>query len=155
MLQFQYECKTRPWLIEPSPGKSLYIRFKGFYLRRYNPLIHLPLNTSLKSAQNKCTTKARVVVTTGEGIQITACPLDEDSSSKHIVEVFSAGWNRGINYQASEPKQVISVEFLEPHSGEYTFTWLELSKMPPPSFLSNFSKIFSNDFSFNICFCFH
>lgn len=132
----QYECKTRPWLIEPTNGKSLYIRFKGYYLRRYNPLIHLPLNTSLKSvAPNKCTTKARVVVTTGEGIQITACPMDEDSSSKYIVEVFSAGWNRKIDYETVEPSQVISVEFLEPQSGEYTFTWLELSKMPPPSLL--------------------
>lgn len=131
LFQFsKLECRTRPWLIEPTNGKSLYVRLKGMYLRRYNPLVQVPLNTSIQSITPiKCTTKTRVVLTTGEGIQITACPLDDDAGNKHIVEVFSSGWNRKIDYQMVESSKVISVEFLEPEEGEFSFTWLELSKI--------------------------
>jgi hypothetical protein len=63
------ECRTRPWLVEPGLGKYVYIRFRGLYLSRYNPLIQLPLNTTMrKYPPTDCTTKARIVITTGEGL---------------------------------------------------------------------------------------
>lgn len=103
------------------------------------------MNTSIRSVTPiKCTTKARVVVTSGEGVQVTACPLDEDANKKYMVEVFSAGWNRKIDYQISEPPQVLSVEFLEPEDGEFSFSWLELSKMPPQGFLSKIDIFYSS-----------
>lgn len=132
-------CRTRPWLIEPLEDKSLYIRLKGFYLRRYNPLTYLPFNTSIhSSAPMKCETKARVVLTTGEGVSITACPLGQDAARKHVVEVYSSGWNSKIDFQAKFASKVVSVEFLEPEDGDYSFTWLELTRKPPQGLFGRF-----------------
>lgn len=127
-------------MIEPSNGKSLFIRLNGYYLRRYNPLIQVPLSnkTMLRSiSSNVCSTKARVVITTGDMVQITGCPTDSDESTNHIVEVFSAGWNKRFDFEAIEYSQVISVEYLEPEDGNFIFSWLELSKLPAQGFYGN------------------
>lgn len=73
---FQTDCQNRPYLIEPSAGKYIYVRFRGHYLSRYNPQIKLPLNTSIESVTpDRCETKSRIVITSGEGVTIIACPL--------------------------------------------------------------------------------
>lgn len=68
-VQTQFECRSKPWLIEPSTGKYLYINFRGFYINRYNPAVHLPINTSAVTSDElnfNCPTKSRVIITTGE-----------------------------------------------------------------------------------------
>jgi hypothetical protein len=65
----QLECRSKPWLIEPSTGKYLYINFRGFYLSRYNPAVELPINKSIAMDDETsfdCPTKSRVIITTGE-----------------------------------------------------------------------------------------
>ncbi|XP_058836455.1 uncharacterized protein LOC131693017 isoform X2 [Topomyia yanbarensis] len=126
------ECRNRPWLIEPSHDKYLYVRLRGLFLRRNNPAVPMRYNASLSTVTPiRCNTKARVVITDGEGVSITACPLPDDTGHRHVVEVFSAGWSRKHPYFGADPSKVISVEFLHPDSGPYSFSWLELSKRSP------------------------
>ena len=84
----------------------------------------------MTSTPVKCSTRARVVITSGEGISVTACPLSDDASSRHNVEVFSTGWARKAPFYGAEPSKVVSIEFINPDDEEYSFTWLELSKKP-------------------------
>lgn len=52
----QIECRTRPWLVEPTSGRFLYVRLNGIYLRKHNPVLHTPVNSSraLSSINCKC-----------------------------------------------------------------------------------------------------
>ncbi|XP_059613973.1 uncharacterized protein LOC132260076 [Phlebotomus argentipes] len=126
------ECRSRPWLIEPSVDRFIYVQVHGIFLRRYDPQVHQHVNTSMKTrtAEN-CITKARVILTTGEGLSITACPLGSDAGRRHTVEIFSSGWNRDFGYLATDPPRAVSVEFLEAEDGDFSFSWLEMSKRPP------------------------
>ncbi|KAG5680520.1 hypothetical protein PVAND_010026 [Polypedilum vanderplanki] len=131
----EFECRSKPWLIEPSTGKYLYINFRGFYISRYNPAVHLPINKSIGENDEttfNCPTNSRVIITTGESITITACPLSDDYSSRHTVEVFSAGWHQKSIFQRHEASPALSVEFLPDiyDYNEYTLTWVELSRRP-------------------------
>lgn len=67
------------------------------------------------------------------GLTITACPLSDDYSNRHLVEVFSAGWHHKTIFQRHEASPVLSVEFLPDiyDYNEYLLTWLELSRRPP------------------------
>lgn len=64
---------------------------------------------------------------------ITACPLPDDYSMKHMVEVFSSGWHTKNVFIQKEVSPALSLEFLEPDDDgeEYGFTFLELSRMLP------------------------
>ncbi|XP_055630213.1 uncharacterized protein LOC129771009 isoform X2 [Toxorhynchites rutilus septentrionalis] len=129
----EMECRNRPWLIEPSVEKYLYIRLRGLFLRKIDPSIPLRYNASLSTVTPiRCNTKSRVVITNSEGVSITVCPLPDDTTHRHVVEVFSAGWTQHQPYFESEPSRVISVEFLQPDDGTYSFSWLELTRRPPP-----------------------
>lgn len=64
------------------------------------------------------------------GFSITVCPLESDSSKRHLIEFFSAGWRQPNRIESKEPSSVVSVEFLEPDDGDFSFSWLELSKRP-------------------------
>lgn len=57
--------------------------------------------------------------------------MDHDTSHRHVVEVFSAGWNRRNIYEESKYSPVISVEYLEPVDGNYAVTWLEMQRRLP------------------------
>uniref|UniRef100_A0A336KH36 CSON011022 protein n=1 Tax=Culicoides sonorensis TaxID=179676 RepID=A0A336KH36_CULSO len=128
----EIECRDRPWLIEAKPGHFLYLRLKGLYLRRFNPNAPQPFNTSIRNdTPMRCDTKGRVIITTGDGVSITACPLDHDTSHRHVVEVFSAGWNRRNIYEDNKFSPVISVEYLEPVDGNFAVTWLEMQRRLP------------------------
>ncbi|XP_058981879.1 uncharacterized protein LOC101896332 [Musca domestica] len=124
------ECRTRPWLIEPSNGnKFLYVRLKAIFLRKYNP--KRAANTSLLvTSSYRCETNSRVVLTTSEGLAITACPLSPDSKAYEFVEIFSAGWNERPNFAIANRSKAISVEFLRPENGDFSFNWMELIPGP-------------------------
>lgn len=47
------------------------------------------------------------------------------------MEIFSSGWNRDFGYLATDPPRVVSVEFLEAEDGDFSFSWLEMSRRPP------------------------
>ncbi|XP_035794280.1 uncharacterized protein LOC118467651 isoform X1 [Anopheles albimanus] len=129
------ECRNRPWLIEPSYDRYLYIRLKALFLRRFNPAIPLPYNASFSVVTPiRCHTKSRVIITNGEGISVTACPLPEDTNHRHVVEVFSAGWSRKHPFFGAEASRVVSIEFLNPEDGSYAFSWLELTKRSTASY---------------------
>ncbi|KAH8366126.1 hypothetical protein KR093_009330, partial [Drosophila rubida] len=124
------ECRSRPWLIEPSNGnKFLYVRLKAIFLSKHNPKKTLNA-TYLQTNSWLCETKSRVVLTTSEGLTIVACPLSPDSSAYEFVEIFSSGWNERPNFALINRSKAISVEFLRPTNGEYTFNWMELVPRP-------------------------
>lgn len=143
------ECRSRPWLIEPSNGnKFLYVRLKAIFLSKHNPM--KTLNTTfIQSDTWRCETKSRAVLTTSEGrflwpktinkfkfnsfpsgLTIVACPLSPDSSAYEFVEIFSSGWNERPNFALINRSRAISVEFLRPGNGEYSFNWMELIPRP-------------------------
>ncbi|XP_075160932.1 uncharacterized protein LOC142233787 [Haematobia irritans] len=124
------ECRTRPWLIEPSNGnKFLYVRLKAIFLRKYNP--RKATNTSIAvTSSYRCETNSRAVLTTSEGLTITACPLSPDSKAYEFVEIFSAGWNERPNFSIANRSKAISVEFLRPENGDFSFNWMELIPGP-------------------------
>ena len=62
----QIECKSRPWLIEPSTGKYLYLSFRGYYLSRYDTAVPIPINQTFDFDDPNCPTKSRVIVTTAD-----------------------------------------------------------------------------------------
>ncbi|KAM8710823.1 hypothetical protein ACLKA7_017451 [Drosophila subpalustris] len=124
------ECRSRPWLIEPSNGnKFLYVRLKAIFLSKHNPKKTLNA-THLQTNSWRCETKSRAVLTTSEGLTIVACPLSPDSNAYEFVEIFSSGWNERPNFALINRSKAISVEFLRPSNGEYTFNWMELVPRP-------------------------
>lgn len=129
------ECRNRPWLIEPSHDKYLYWRMRGLYMRKNDPAAPMKYNASLSvTTPIRCNTKSRVIISNSEGVSLTVCPLPDDTPHRHLVEVFSAGWTHKQPYFGIEPSKVISIEFIHPDDGPYSFTWLEISKRPPPSY---------------------
>lgn len=64
------------------------------------------------------------------GLTIVACPLSPDSSAYEFVEIFSSGWNERPNFALINRSRAISVEFLRPGNGEYSFNWMELVPRP-------------------------
>ncbi|XP_032575246.1 uncharacterized protein LOC6616371 isoform X1 [Drosophila sechellia] len=124
------ECRSRPWLIEPSNGnKFLYVRLKAIFLSKHNPTQTLNA-TYVQTDTWRCETKSRAVLTTSEGLTIVACPLSPDSNAYEFVEIFSSGWNERPNFALVNRSRAISVEFLRPGNGEYSFNWMELIPRP-------------------------
>ncbi|KQS44339.1 uncharacterized protein Dere_GG13276, isoform B [Drosophila erecta] len=124
------ECRSRPWLIEPSNGnKFLYVRLKAIFLSKHNPMQTLNA-TYVQTDSWRCETKSRAVLTTSEGLTIVACPLSPDSNAYEFVEIFSSGWNERPNFALVNRSRAISVEFLRPGNGEYSFNWMELIPRP-------------------------
>lgn len=64
------------------------------------------------------------------GLTITACPLDPNSRTYEYVEIFSAGWNERPNFAISNRSKAISVEFLRPQNGYFSFSWMEITPRP-------------------------
>lgn len=67
-----------------------------------------------------------------EGLTVTACPLSDDYSNRHLVEVFSGGWHHKTIFQRHEASPALSVEYVPDiyDYNEYLLTWLELSRRP-------------------------
>ncbi|XP_037044522.1 uncharacterized protein LOC119080330 isoform X2 [Bradysia coprophila] len=131
------ECRTRPWLVEPTSGRFLYVRLNGIYLRKHNPLQHNSVNSSRALSSNNCETKSRVVLTNAEGSSVTACPLSENSALNDYVEMFSSGWHDQHNFKESHFSPGISVEYINPDHEEYSFTWMEMVPRPHQGLLAD------------------
>lgn len=103
-------------------------------MRKNDPAMPMKYNASLSAVTPiRCNTKSRVIISNSEGVTLTVCPLADDTTHRHVVEVFSAGWTHKHPHFGIEPSKVISIEFLHPDDGAYSFTWLEISKRPSPS----------------------
>lgn len=148
----ELECRSRPWLIEPTTGvtaneKFLYVHMYGLQLYRYDPMLtdertnpkQHSFDTVGKSFHHnsvQCGSRTRAIITTGEGLSVTLCPLEEgDANEEDVVDVFSSGWNRKFVYLGKESAKQISVELLEPDSRELTLSWLEMSRSPMQALL--------------------
>lgn len=118
----------RQWIIEPSDDRFVYIRMNGAYLRKHSPSKpHLISESGLKSSYTiHCSTKARFILTNGEGLSITACPTIENSADSSFVEIFSSGWDTYNEFKDEHPIRSISVEYMDPDDQDYQFTWFEM-----------------------------
>lgn len=144
----ELECRSRPWLIEPTTGmtaneKFLYVHMFGLELYRYDPMLtdertdakqHF-FDTVQKGFHRNsvhCASRTRAVITTGEGLSVTLCPMEEgEANDDQVVDVFSSGWNRKFVYLSKESPKQISVELLEPDTrAELALSWLEMSRSP-------------------------
>lgn len=145
----ELECRSRPWLIEPTTGvtvneKFLYVHMFGLELYRYDPMLtdegtnpkrhsfNAVTKKSFHSNSVHCASRTRAIITTGEGLSVTLCPLEEgDANDDQVVDVFSSGWNRKFVYLSKESPKQISVELLEPDARtELALSWLEMSRSP-------------------------
>lgn len=118
----------RQWIIEPSEDRFLYIRMSGAYLRKHSPIkSHLISESGLKSSYaTHCSTKARFILTSGEGLSITACPSIVSLADNNFVEIFSSGWDTYNDFKDEHPIRSISVEYMDPDDRDYQFTWFEM-----------------------------
>ncbi|KAL1381429.1 hypothetical protein pipiens_013464 [Culex pipiens pipiens] len=66
-----------------------------------------------------CPTKTRVVIKS-EDVSATACPLPDDTSHRHVMEVFSASWTHKHPHIGIEPSNVIFDDFLTQVNGAYS-----------------------------------
>lgn len=80
-------------------------------------------------------------MTNGNGVSITACPLNENSAQNDYVELFSAGWQNFHNFKDPIPSRSISIEYIYPDQLDYTFIWLEMYPRPPLGLVGNFIHI--------------
>lgn len=78
------------------------------------------------------------------GLTITACPLAPDSKAYEYVEIFSAGWNERPNFAIANRSKAISVEFLRPENGDFSFNWMELIPGPTLSIAGKLPFIICN-----------
>lgn len=56
--------------------------------------------------------------------------MSPDSSTYEFVDIFSSGWNERPNYALFNRSRAISVEFLRPENGEFSFSWMEITPRP-------------------------
>uniref|UniRef100_A0A8D8CG03 (northern house mosquito) hypothetical protein n=1 Tax=Culex pipiens TaxID=7175 RepID=A0A8D8CG03_CULPI len=75
-LNFNLQCRNRPWMIQPSQEKHLHVRLRDFLLRKNNPAVPLKYSTSLSPGKSiRCLSKVRVFIINSEGVSVMACPL--------------------------------------------------------------------------------
>lgn len=100
----------------------------GAYLRKHTPTkSHLISESGIKSSYAiHCSTKARFVITNGDGLSITACPGTENSVDNSFVEMFSSGWETHNDFKEFRPIRSISIEYLDPDDQDYQLTWFEM-----------------------------
>lgn len=101
----------------------------GAYLRKHSPnKSHLISESGLKSSYAiHCPTKARFILTNGEGLSITACPEIESTDDNNLVEIFSSGWDTYNDFKNEHPIRSISIEYMDPDDRDYQFTWFEMT----------------------------
>lgn len=100
----------------------------GAYLRKHTPTkSHLISESGMKTSYAiHCSTKARFVLTNGDGLSVTACPGRENSIDNSFVEMFSSGWDNHNDFKDIRPIRSISVEYIDPDELDYQFTWFEM-----------------------------
>lgn len=123
----QTECNVHPWIIEPFIGKYLYVRLNGVYLRRHNAINHMISTSSIKTSfASDCQTSARIILTNGEGLSVTACPVSENAADSNYVDIYSSGWEDSFEQKNVVPSREISIEYLYPDRETYIVTWFEM-----------------------------
>ncbi|KAK0171076.1 hypothetical protein PV328_008838 [Microctonus aethiopoides] len=111
-------CKNHPWLIDPGPRQYLYVKTYGIVMKN----------------NSNCLTTNRIVIHTGGKVNVSVCPKPSIDFKHHTVEVFSEGWSA--NYKSMvlapgfDPTRTIAVEFIMNEMDTYTVTWLELTRRP-------------------------
>jgi len=134
-------CENHPWLIEPGPGRYLYVKLRGVSLQ------HQPVNLTTEQLQQQqkllCGTRNRIALHSGGSVHVVVCPQPPTSQRHHVVEVFSEGWVisstklvhqpvlttlPSSEQQAAEQTRSVIVEFLAHEPGSYSLTWLELAR---------------------------
>lgn len=137
-------CEHQPWLIDPAPGRYLYVKMFGTYMRE--PVIdeyNLSNNiTILHDDKDYCMTRNRIAIYPGTLPPVIVCPWPASYQRHHVVEVFSEGWSSGgnvvdfpmvasmpaIDQLGQEHARTIAVEYIGRDSGSYSITWLELTR---------------------------
>jgi hypothetical protein len=139
-------CENHPWLIEPGPGRYLYVKLLGVSLQ-HQPVTPETRNLTSEQLQQQqkllCGTRNRIELHSGGSVHVVVCPKPPTSQTHHIVEVFSEGWVisstklvhqpvlttlPSSEQQAAEQTRSVIVEFLAHESGSYSLTWLELAR---------------------------
>lgn len=78
------------------------------------------------SFYSECQTSARIILTNGEGLSVTACPISDNSADDNYVDIYSSGWYDSFEQKTPVPSREISIEYLYPDREEYTVTWFEM-----------------------------
>lgn len=116
-------------MIEPSEDRFAYIRMNGAYLRKHesNSFV-LTQSQSIRTSYNReCPTRARFILTNGDGLSITVCPFSVESRSRDFVEISSAGWDEYNTFGSTPKDRSLSVEYISPDDEQdYVFTWFEI-----------------------------
>ncbi|XP_045485141.1 uncharacterized protein LOC110995642 [Pieris rapae] len=140
-------CDQRPWLIDPSPGRYLYLRIEGSIIKEPDLDNFTLLNniTVAPDLRHMCRTQNRIAVYTGGLSPVYICPLPPHRQEEQSVEIFSDGWIKEVDPLAKHvlapppspdhfdldwPRS-LSVELMGVESGSYFVTWLELSRRQP------------------------
>lgn len=139
----QVNCENHPWLIEPGPGRFLYVKLRGVSLqqRGVTPDMENATNDQLHHQQQQvlCGTRNRIALHSGGSVHVVVCPQPPTSQRHHVVEVFSEGWvisgTKLVHHpvlsteeQAAQQSRSVIVEFLAHEAGSYSLTWLELAR---------------------------
>ncbi|XP_050664549.1 uncharacterized protein LOC126965122 [Leptidea sinapis] len=140
-------CDHRPWLIDPSPGRYLYLKIEGSIIKEPDLDNFTLLNniTVAPDLRHLCQTQNRIAVYSAELTPIFICPLPPDRQEEQIVEIFSDGWVKEVDPLAKHvlarppsadrfdldwPRS-LTIELIAIESGSYYITWLELSRRQP------------------------
>ncbi|XP_013139476.1 PREDICTED: uncharacterized protein LOC106104080 [Papilio polytes] len=136
-------CEHRPWLIDPSPGRYLYLQIRGNIIKEPELDNFTLLNniTVAPDLRHLCRTPNRIAVYAGGLSPIFICP-NPPQDPDDTVEIFSDGWSKEVeplarhvlapppspdHFDLDWPRS-LSVELLAEESGSYYITWLELSR---------------------------
>ncbi|XP_072943885.1 uncharacterized protein [Epargyreus clarus] len=137
-------CEHRPWLVDPSPGRYLYLQIQGSIIKEPDLDNFTLLNniTVAPDLRHMCRTQNRIAVYAGGLSPIFICPDPPHEQGDEVVEVFSEGWSKEVDQLARHvlapapspdrfdldwPRS-LSVELIAVESGSYYITWLELSR---------------------------
>ncbi|XP_041977811.1 uncharacterized protein LOC121732087 [Aricia agestis] len=137
------QCDHRPWLIDPSPGRYLYLQIPGAVIREPDLDNFTLLNniTVAPDLRHMCRTQNRIAVYAERLSPIFICP-DPPDGEEGVVEVFSAGWTREVDQLARhvlapppapdrfdmDRPRALALELVAADTASYYVTWLELSR---------------------------
>ncbi|XP_066139729.1 uncharacterized protein [Euwallacea fornicatus] len=119
-------CLEQPWIIEPEEDCNfIYLKIKG----------------NERRDSRLCPKKNRIVVYLAGHSEDFHVICPDQNGVESMVELFSEGWTM-FSYQKLQNRNARSfiVEFLKREPGDFTVTWMEISKNPalalPSSFLA-------------------
>jgi len=83
----QEACEDHPWLVEPGPGRFLYVSVRGTLLHRIDAATGGVANSSAHPNEivPDCRTRNRVALHAGT-LRLLVCPQPPPSAAHHVVE---------------------------------------------------------------------